>query len=69
MNEYPILVAALICEHCGFVDDLVPDVHTGQSRRCPCPHHPDDARERSERADKRLREARALAQLRERRAS
>lgn len=33
-----IMVTAMICPHCGHVDDLVPHPGTGQSQRCPCPH-------------------------------
>ena len=38
MTDEKIKVKALICGHCGNVDDLVPHPKTGKSRRCPCPH-------------------------------
>lgn len=64
MTEEKIKVKALICPHCGNLDDLVPDPHTGESRRCPCPH--DEVTLHQRERDVQIRHRAAVSRARER---
>lgn len=66
MTEQKIKVRALLCPHCGHIDDLVPHPKTGASRRCPCPHDEVTSRQRRIEVDMRHRAAVARAAERDR---